>query len=111
MSRSDYGAAAPGDQDKKAKSGVTSRHARTVRLMLGSLTVTDLMVAFGVSHHTVKEWEQKGLKSFRPGTKDSMFLRSDVEEFLRRKESFRGKSKKSQKRSTNGKEHGPQAAP
>lgn len=66
-----------------------------LRMQIGVLTRSDLALIFDCSpqsvHVWVKEWLKQGLVAFRPGTGSSLFLRSDVEQFLKNKPTFRGR--------------------
>ena len=79
-------------------------HLREMRMAFGAIYREDIEAAYGISDKTVLEWILRGLKDFRPGTKKTCFLRSDVEEFLKRRETFQGREQK--RRLSNAKKKG-----
>lgn len=90
MSGRDNNPGAPAGQPKSA--GVS--RASQLRFALGVVSRSDLQAVMQVSEHTIAAWVSKGLKAFRPGTKEHLFLLSEVQEFLGRRETFAGRNKR-----------------
>lgn len=86
----------PGAPTGQPKSAALTK-ASSLRLSLGVVSRKDLRAVMQVSDHTIKLWVSRGLKAFRPGTKDHLFLLAEVKEFLQRRETFAGKKSKSKR--------------
>lgn len=82
MSGSDIRPPAPGGQEKNHPPPDDGWAGIRIRMELGALTGPDIERIYGVSYNTVAEWESAGLKGFKPGTKDRLYRRADVETFL-----------------------------
>lgn len=76
---------------------------RDYRFRMGVVTERDLIIIFRVSDVTIRQWEARGLQSFKPGTSKKLFLSADVAEFLARRETFSGKPRRGRKGPDNGK--------
>ena len=77
-------------------------HRREMRMLAGVICRSDIVLIWGMSPNTVDSWEEHGLKAFRPGTREEMYLLSDVQEFLRKRETFRSRPEP-KRRPSNGK--------
>ena len=82
--------------------GQRNEQTLALRWQAGFVYTSDLEAVFRVSRNTIALWMRRGLRPFRPATREYMFRLSDALAFLDQCETFSGVATKLKRRKAAG---------